>query len=1331
MTESPPEGGRRAEGRAHGTERSGGKPHQEGGSAAAIIPESLETLSAIINAIADPIFIKDGQHRWVLLNDACCQLIGHSRQELLGKSDYEFFPKQQADIFWQKDEEVLNTGRGNVNEEDITDANGITRRISTKKTAYTDSLDNRYIVGIIRDISAIRNAEDALNESREYLNSILNSIGDPVFVKDREHRWMLLNDAYCEFMGYGREELIGKSDFDYFPAKEAKVFWEKDEVVFNSGQENTNEERFTDHNGVTHTIITKKTLYKDRQGNMFIVGVIRDITERKRQELELERYRQKLEDLVDERTGELMKLNETLKLEIVGRKRIEDALRASEEGLHQIMEQMPYAVLVSRTDGTASEVNRAYLDIFGGTSEDIVGKYNVLKDRTIERLGLTDEAKAAFLGQTIDLQEVEVPAGTVNPQYREIAEGPTKLAVLMFPVFTPQGRISRVVTLFRDITARKNAENALRDSEERYRQLVELAPDGIAVHSGGKIVFANTAGATMLRAKSPQDLVGRTMMELVHPDFRQVVMTRVRQMTDELKDVPLLEEKFLRIDGSPIDVEVAAMPMTFAAKPAMQVIFRDITDRKNAENALRQSEEKYRALAESAQDYIFTIGADERVQYVNAFSAREFGCKPDDLVGKHVNVLFPAKTYQHQIKAIRSVFAHGKPVYSENHATFPDKRLWLDTWLTPIRDREGKVVSILGISRDVTDRKSADEALHESEEKYRSLINTLPHTVAIHQDNKLVFANNASLQMFGYKDAKGLIGSHILSFVAKGERRRLSGYLRARITGRGNAPTHYFTRLIRSNGEEFPGELFVKNTLFEGRAAKQIIVLDITERVKAEEAMMESERRYRTTINSMKDAIHLVGPDMRIILANKALTRWNRQLGLRTDVLGLTPFEVYPFLPQTIGDEYRRVFRSAKMMVTEDVSLIFGVEVITETRKIPVLEGGKVTRVVTVIRDITDSKMAEKRVLDIKAHLETILDGISESIVVLDRRYHIVSYNRAFQEWVGRSGIGCVGSKCFGIIHGNSRACRKCVVRNVFKTGKPSESIHYHQEGKGRKYHEVRAYPIRISGKIGEAIYVFRDVTEREHMKEQLAQNYEQLVKANEELMKLDRMKSEFLAIASHELRTPLAIIKGYADILASGNLGPLNQEQEGKLNRIANNVEQLNILVNNILDLTRMDSGELSMALERFSLERLIREVTDDMEQIATVKGVRLKTRVTVRSMVRADRGRMNQLLVNLIDNALKFTPEGGTITVSASETAKATTLRVADTGIGIKRKELSNIFLRFYQVDSTVQRRYKGAGLGLAICKRIAELHGGQITVKSRYRHGTTMTVTLPKRK
>lgn len=158
------------------------------------------------------------------------------------------------------------------------------------------------------DITRLK-AEKALIESKSFLDEIINSISDPVFVKDRQHRWVLLNDAYCQFMGYSRDELLGKSDYDFFPENEAEVFWRKDEEVFVSGDENINEEEFTDSDNNLHIIVTKKTLYADISGEKYIVGIIREITQIKEAQRAIKESEEKYRELVENANSSIVKMD--------------------------------------------------------------------------------------------------------------------------------------------------------------------------------------------------------------------------------------------------------------------------------------------------------------------------------------------------------------------------------------------------------------------------------------------------------------------------------------------------------------------------------------------------------------------------------------------------------------------------------------------------------------------------------------------------------------------------------------------------------------------------------------------------------------------------------------------------------------------------------------------------------------------------------------------------------------------------------------------------------------------------------------------------------------
>jgi PAS domain S-box-containing protein len=1448
--------------------------------------------------------------------------------------------------------------------------------------------------------------------SVETLESVINSIADPIFVKDRQHKWVILNDAYCSFMGYPREELIGKSDYDFFPKSEADVFWEKDEVVFTGGLENINEESFTDSKGVLHIIVTKKALYRAPDGGKFIVGVIRDITEHKKTDEELHRHREHLEELVKERTVELTQITGRLQQDMKERERAEDVLykkakmlealyeiimssRQADNLLHFLVSVLRSTVtildfdgggiyLVNREKGEAqvvcdyelpqeflNEIRKVRLDdepykkIFLHGVPIISDHYEQLAPQRSEKYGfksiasipiisknhvvgalnitskkrfiISEDEKTVLLticqelGTIIEKMRSEEALRESEERYRLLSEssqdfifvigkdGAVKyvnaaaakqfrhnpqeligkplrnlfppdvlerqesmlanvfengqplsiesssrfpshelwLDTWLIPLKDKDGKVSSVLGVSRDLTERRNMMNTLKESEEKYRQLVEMSPIGVAVHSEGKIVFANTAGARLMGAKNPEELSGRNLMGFVHPDYHPTVKDRVKKMKAG-QTMPPIEEKFIRADGNVVDVEVAAMPLTFNGKPSVQVVFRDITDRKKAQEAMTKSERLFRALFEGSGVGGALIALDGRFMEVNPALCRILGYPQGELKQKtFLNVTRP-DDFEISNEVFRDLVSgkYSSKTFEKRYISKGGDIIWALVSASALRDTDkGEPQYFITQVQDITASKKAEIGLRESEEKYRHIVENSMDGIGIAQNGIITYVNEAYCRIFGYT-LKELIGKSLLEVVAPGDRQLIRERALSRIKGK-KVPNRYLFNGLNRNGELLKIEVassmaftyqnkptiiavlrditrqkdaeealreseerfrkafeegpigialsdpknfrFVKvNNVFSkmlGYTKKELnqltfkdithpdymrkdsenvrklakgvlsvygtvkrylrkdgvaiwasatvstirnkqdkliyflaMVDDITPKKLAEERLQESEKRYRGLVESQKDLVVRVDSEGRFTFVNDA---YCRKFGKkRTELLG-TRFQplvyaadIKPTLDAMKGLEVPpyRIYVEQRAYTTEGLRWIGWEDYAIRD------ENGTTIEIQGVGRDIHESKLAEMEIAEIKSHLETILDGISESIVVLDRKYNIVSYNSAFMKWVGEPEEELKGLTCHSVIHGQDKSCRKCVIRDVFKRAKPAESIHYHQTPKGRIYHETRAYPITHNGEIVEAIYVFRDVTDRERMKEQLRENYEQLVRANEELLKLDRMKTEFLSIASHELRTPLAIIKGYTDILTSGALGKFNADQKNKMDRISNNVEHLNILVNNILDLTKMDAGELKLVRTRFSVGKLIEEVQGDMAQLAQKKKIKLTSKIRSKSLLFADRNRISQVLVNLIDNSLKFTPEGGRLTISAIEKKGMLTVTVFDTGIGIKKQEQENIFRRFYQVDSSIQRKYKGSGLGLAICKRIVELHGGKIRVKSVFKKGTKMVVTIP---
>ena len=236
----------------------------------------------------------------------------------------------------------------------------------------------------------------------------------------------------------------------------------------------------------------------------------------------------------------------------------------------------------------------------------------------------------------------------------------------------------------------------------------------------------------------------------------------------------------------------------------------------------------------------------------------------------------------------------------------------------------------------------------------------------------------------------------------------------------------------------------------------------------------------------------------------------------------------------------------------------------------------------------------------------------------------------------------------------------------------------------------------------------------------------EDMSRANDELKKLDKAKSEFLNIVSHELKTPLTALIAHLDVIDDMKSN-LTEEELRSLDVIRRNSNNLKMLISNILEIARMESGKFELTKMEVNIKEVIEEVVKEVNILAKQKGLEIETDIKKLPRIKADDSRMKEVMNNLITNAIKFT-EKGHILISAKKKNKFIEVSVSDTGGGIPKDKMKNLFQKFYQVDASISRRYGGTGLGLSITKKIIEAHGGEISVKSRVGKGTTFTFTLP---
>jgi PAS domain S-box-containing protein len=376
-------------------------------------------------------------------------------------------------------------------------------------------------------------------------------------------------------------------------------------------------------------------------------------------------------------------------------------------------------------------------------------------------------------------------------------------------------------------------------------------------------------------------------------------------------------------------------------------------------------------------------------------------------------------------------------------------------------------------------------------------------------------------------------------------------------------------------------------------------------------------------------------------------------------------------------------------------------------------------------------------------HLQiaAILEAASDAITVQTLDGTILRWNKGAEKLCGYTAKEIIG-KSFSILLPVNRLDEVSQIADLIKTG---ESVNHYDTIRKRKDGTLISVSISVSpikdnkGRIIGASTIARDITEQKNEEdkfrvatlnilEDLSAEKKALQKALNRLGTLDKMRDTILN-SGHELKSPLGPIKIQSQMLLAGDLGNVNSKQKASLHMILNNVDRLNRVMTDITDTAKLESNSVSLVYEKISMAGLIKEAVKQLDIKAKEGGISMVVRHMALPPVSADRQRIMEVITNLLENAIKFTPAKGRIVVAAEKVKDKVLVRITDTGIGISKENQKKLFTRFFQVDSSITRRFGGTGLGLSICKGIIEAHHGKIWVESKgLGRGSTFSFTLP---
>ena len=501
---------------------------------------------------------------------------------------------------------------------------------------------------------------------------------------------------------------------------------------------------------------------------------------------------------------------------------------------------------------------------------------------------------------------------------------------------------------------------------------------------------------------------------------------------------------------------------------------------------------------------------------------------------------------------------------------------------------------------------------------------------------------------------------------------------------------------------------------------------------------VRAEARLAAIVESSDDAI--IGKDL-----NGIVTSWNagaeRTFGYTArDMIGISIKRLIPagheqeetdFLARARDGQFTRHFDT--MRQRKDGSMVAVSVTISPIKD----AAGKVTGASKVSRDITERRQAEEAQRVSELRYRALFDYAPDGIVILNPGNFYIDANASICRMLGYTREEIIGQHVSKIVSGEEIQNIEPAMREI------RANADHHREWQFRRKDgsTVAVEGIATLMPDGNVIGMIRDITERNLTRDALRESHEnlehkvsertaQLQQAKENAESAARVKSEFLASMSHELRTPLNGIIGFSEFLVDGKPGPLNPKQQEFLGDILNSGRHLLQLINDVLDLAKVEAGRIEFNPELFPLGKAVQEACAVAGPIAQNKHIQVDVTIAPElTEVTLDQIKFKQVVFNLLSNALKFTDPSGRVEIEcAVKNANQFTLAVKDSGIGIKAEDLKRLFKEFEQIDSGTGRRYEGTGLGLALTRKLLELQGGGITVASERGKGSTFTATLP---
>ncbi len=1154
------------------------------------------------------------------------------------------------------------------------------------------------------------------------------------------------NDKAAKFVGYSsKEEIFSKSIFDFVAEESKKVAIERINLM--SQRKVFVEplvEKVVDKNKkIIEVEISAKWILFNGRTAIFLI--IKDRTPLKVAYEEIQKRNIELENI---RRANL-NIIEDLKRENEKREKIEVDLTISEKRSRTIFEFSSYAVFIIKGNEFV-DFNKEATKIFGCKKSDLIGKTPIDFSPEYQPDGEKSSEKASKFIRKAYAGYPQIFEWKHKKLNGELFDAEVRLSILRL------GNEKYLMASVQDITERKNMLKNLAASEERFRKLALNTSTFIFVYKGTKFVFANKAFLNFI-GYSKKELFSINFWDLVHPDFKEMIRERGLKRQRGEKVPKRYEFKVITKRGKERWVDFSADKIIWNGEPAGLGSAFDITERKLAEQALRESELRFRSLADLLPVAVFETDNNYKITYANRKAFQLFGYTERDLKRSiyGLDMIRPElrKQIVHDLNKIDLGDYEG---ITETIALRKDASNFHDVFRIAPIFKEGEKIGYRGVVEDVTHIKKSETLLKIQYEIADTVLTAknLRELFEIVQFelNKVIDANNLFYAEYLSTEKKFVSpfekdeSDSILEWKAEGS---LTGYLlkskkstlllnkseikklikSKKIKRVGSLPEQWLGTVVEVKGKK-TGVLVVQSYNNQSAYDKysveiiEIIARQISSYIEQKKVEAEMIKLFRA-VEESPNAIIITDANWKVEYANPKVK----------DITGFSKIEILGRNAMIIKPDFKRHFDveniKKKLLKGETWTGEFfskrknGESYWARGSLSPLFdENGNINNYVILLEDFTEIKVKEEKIIESEIHFRSVWENSYDAMRLVNKKGKIVDVNDAFCNLVGKKREELVGKDFYTIYYDFNEGRKLEKLKKNFTEKdrlKRFESRVRLWNGE-QKWLELSNSVLSFKDKEPLLLSIIRDVSQRKEM-------LRATIEAKEKAEEMNRLKTQFFVYMSHELRTPFMGIMGYAQLLKDEIKDPILQKMtEGILSTSKRMLDTLN----EILDVTKLEFDQKEMMIEDVNINMEILNVYNAFLQSAKEKGLTLKKYLPREDFYfRTDKRMIRGILNNLVNNAIKFT-EKGFVEVSLRKLKRKNgeyaVIKVKDSGIGIPEDKQSIIWDEFRQVSEGASRSYQGSGLGLTIVKKYVEMMKGKISLKSEVGKGSVFTIELP---